>query len=187
MSSRPALSAHSLHGHQPAATCTQIQPSLGPVTGKAPGKQASLPRKEVETPTEARTQREAGRDLEAQTQRKEARIRAEAQTRITFLHRGQAHVGGHGHQNFRRGPALLEPAELIKVGGPVPPPGLGPNCPGGPGRGEPSLRGQSQAAKQGDTEMPPRSPEEGVLEYLDGYTVWAEAGSHPCSLPRRSA
>lgn len=78
---------------------------------------------------------------------------------------------GHGHQNFCRGPALLEPGEPVKVGGPVPLPGLGPNCPEGPERGEPSLCGQSQAAKHGDTEMPPRSLEEGVLEYLDGYTV----------------
>ena len=69
----------------------------------------------------------------------------------------------------------------------MPLPGLGPNCPGGPERGEPSLCGQSQAAKQGDTEMPPCSLEEGVLEYLDGYTVWAEARTRPCPLPRRSA
>ena len=56
--------------------------------------------------------REAGRDLRAQTQRKAARIRAEAQAPITFLHCGQAHVGGHGHQNLGRGLALLEPGEL---------------------------------------------------------------------------
>lgn len=31
----------------PAPTSTQTEPSPGPVTGKAPGKQASLPRKEV--------------------------------------------------------------------------------------------------------------------------------------------
>ena len=51
--------------------------------------------------------------------------------------------------------------------------------------GEPSLCGQGQSAKKGDDEMPPRSLEEGILQWLGGYTVWTEAGAHPCPLPRR--
>lgn len=134
----------------PAPTSTQTQPSPGPVTGKAPGKQASLPRKEVGLqPSQGRRGRgRSGRDLRAQTQREEAQLRAEAQAPTVFLHRGQAHVGGHGHQDLHRGPALLKPAEPIKVGDPVPPPGLGPNHPGEPGRGSPASVGRASLPRR---------------------------------------
>lgn len=50
----PGPSAHRgamelCHGHQTAATAAETRPWLGPVTGKALGKQASLSRKEGRT------------------------------------------------------------------------------------------------------------------------------------------
>ena len=83
----------------PACSHVYTNPTLPGSSHRESSRQASIsPQKGGETPTEARMLREAGRDLRAQTQRKAARIRAEAQAPITFLHCGQAHVGGHGHQ-----------------------------------------------------------------------------------------
>lgn len=149
VSGRPAP----VHTAATATACTHVyaDPTFPGSSHRESSGQAGLsPQKGGGTPTKVRTerQREVRGDLRAQTQREEAQLRAEAQAPTAFLHCGQAHVCGHGHQDLHKGPALLEPAEPIKVGDPVPPPGLGPNHPGEPGRGSPASVGRASLPRR---------------------------------------
>ena len=168
-----------------APTSTQTQPSLGPVTGKAPGKQASLPRKEVGLQPR-RGRRGRGRSGVPPSADSEGRGPAEGRSTAPLRFCATA-------RRTRVGTATKASTGALPSWNLRDQSRLGIPCPSRPGaqspwrarEGERSLCGQSQSAKKGDDEMPPRSLEEGILQWLGGYTVWTEAGAHPCPLPRR--
>ena len=184
MSARPAP----VHTAATATACTHVyaDPTFPRSSHRESSGQAGLsPQKGGGTPTKARTerQREVGGTSECRLRgRGPAEGRSTAPLRFcTTARRTRVGTATKASTGALPSWSLRDQSRL------------GIPCPSRPGaqspwrarEGERSLCGQSQSAKKGDDEMPPRSLEGGILQWLGGYTVWTEAGAHPCPLPRR--
>ena len=178
---RPAgPGAHSCHGHRMHPRLRR--PNLPSVQsqGKLRASRPLSPERRWDSNQGEDGEAEGGRGyLRVQTQREEAQLRAEAQHPCVSAPRPGAR-GWARPPRPPQGPCPPGACGTNQGWGSRAPPGLGPNRPGEPGRGSAASVGRAR-----DDEMPPRSLEEGILQWLGGYTVWTEAGAHPCPLPRR--